>query len=71
MKTETLINIGIAACFAGFVACVALLAHIRNDKPKTEAKTIDTVKSDCNWCNVVKTYSLNVNCYHYGDAVEE
>lgn len=67
MKAETLINIFIGVCFAGFLACVALLSYIRTDKPKQKPTKCDTVKTkdDCGFCGVIKTYSLNVNCYHW------
>ena len=75
MKTETLLNIGIGACLIGILMCVVLWINIVDTpnaispKPKP-ADTIRT-KDSCDWCGVIKTYSLNVNCYHYGDSIEE
>jgi hypothetical protein len=49
-----------------------LLAFTLN---KTEPEPIkpyqvDTVcTEECGWCAVVKAYSLNVTCVHYGDSV--
>lgn len=75
MKTETIINIGIVACMIGIALCAVLWINIV-DTPNTispKPKPVDTVivQDSCNYCGVIKTYSLNVNCYHYGDSIEE
>jgi len=75
MKTQTLLNIGIVACLIGILMCAVLWINIV-DKPNAispKPKAPDTVrtKDSCDWCGVIKTYSLDVNCYHYGDSVGE
>jgi len=87
MKTETIINALIGLAIAGFICTVGLLVIMRKDNPKPDIQkqsTKDTTKiiydqncyrcnpdTACNWCSVVKAYSLNVNVYHYGDSVGE
>ena len=70
MKTEKLINNLIAICFILFLICVILLAYFRTEqkvKPPIKKEVKITEQDTCNWCNVVKTYSLNVNSHHYGE----
>lgn len=67
---EKLINNLIAICFILFLICVILLAYFRTEQKvnQTIKKEVKITEQDtCNWCNIVKTYSLNVNSHHYGE----
>lgn len=68
MKTEKLINNLIAICFILFLICVILLSYFRTEqkaKPPIKKEVKITEQDTCNWCRIVKTYSLNVNSHHY------
>ena len=53
------------------VFLVGSMDRERSNKPPTKnpvKKQVKLIEQDtCNWCNIVKTYSLNVNSHHYGE----
>lgn len=51
------------------ILCFCILFYFTHKPDKVSVDPIKKVqKTDsCGWCKAVKAYSLNVNCYHYGE----
>lgn len=49
------------------VFLVGSMDRERSTKPPVKKQVKLTEQDTCDWCNVVKTYSLNVNSHHYGN----
>lgn len=75
MKTEKLINTIASIFIIGLmlygVFLVGPMDGERSTKPPAKSPVKKQVKlteqDTCDWCNIVKTYSLNVNNHHYGN----
>lgn len=73
METGKLINTIASIFIIGLmlygVFLVGSMDRERSTKPPVKKRVKKQVKlteqDTCNWCNVVKTYSLNVNSRHY------